>query len=258
MDIREAVKEAVSLNLAGIVITDHYDYDVPSGVSDFKFNPLDQQTEISKIQNEIISGELGINNSDFKLLKGIELGLQSKSLDKASSFMKEHHFDTVITSQHFIDEMDPYNRTYYNYYQWKEAYQNYLEVFYNNICKFENFDILGHFDYVVRYAPYPQDITFKEFPEILDAILTKLVSRGQTFEINTKTYQYYNNKTPKLDPSILKRYAALGGIGISFGSDAHSPNRLSENFKYFREFTINCGIKNEIYYKNREALFIKL
>ena len=43
-----------------------------------------------------------------------------------------------------------------------------------------DFDVMGHYDYVARYAPYPQaSILYKDFSDILDEMLTYLAQEGK-------------------------------------------------------------------------------
>ena len=63
-----------------------------------------------------------------------------------------------------------------------------------------DFDILGHYDYIVRYPDYKEvTIYYSDFAEVLDSILTFLVQNGKTLEINTKTYQLYRGRHPELN-----------------------------------------------------------
>ncbi len=250
MSIDECAKAAEEMGLAGLSITDHYDFDVPSGVMKFQFDPIEQQREIDRVASE---------NRKITLLKGIEIGVQSHCIEEIKSFSKRYSFDCVIASLHFINGLDPYHGNYYTNYNYKEAYGKYLEEIYRCISLFEDFDILGHFDYIARYSPYAEStIYLSDFEEIISEILKLIVNKGKTFEINTKTYQIYRGKEPLLDLSILKKFVEFGGEAISFGSDAHSTNRLGENFNRFIEIAKSAGIKYEAYFHKREMNYLSI
>lgn len=250
MGVAEAVDMARERGLAGICFTDHYDFMVPGGVLKFECDIEAQQRAID------ISRE-GID-SEFTVLKGIEIGVQSKCIDMVKELMSLHSFDLVIASVHFIEGKDPYKGEYYLPYDMKKAYGNYLEEIYRCMELYDDYDILGHYDYIARYSPYPEGITYNDFKYILDPILERLVRDGKTFEINTKTYQIFKGKQTVFDVEILKRFFQIGGRFISLGSDAHMASRIGENFDYYRELSKSVGLKYAVYYKNRTPHYVEL
>ena len=61
---------------------------------------------------------------------------------------------------------------------------------------------------------------------------------------------------PKVE--IISRYAELGGEIITFGSDAHTPQRVGECFEEAGEIVKTCGFKYYAVYKERKPVFYKL
>ncbi|MBO7323547.1 MAG: histidinol-phosphatase HisJ family protein [Bacteroidales bacterium] len=254
MELDDAVRVAQEAGLRGIVFTDHIDLGIPAGGPQFNFDIPSQQEAIdAQIEkNREISPE-------FHILKGVEIGVDLDSMPLIGNILKNHRFDTVIASQHLIEGFDPYYGGYYDSYTYKEAYGRYLEVFYKGITTMKDFDILGHYDYIVRYASYPQvSITYSDFGDILDTIFRYLIENGKVFEINTKTYQLYKGRTPVLDIELLKRFKELGGEAISFGSDAHNISRIAEKFDWCREIALSAGLKYEAFFKERKPQYISL
>lgn len=249
MTVEDAILTAANKGLGGIAITDHFDYNVPEGVMLFQFNPEDQQEALVKAAHT-----LNLPNG-FKVLKGIEIGVQPDCVEKMKTLADSYPFDTIVASLHFIDGKDPYHGNYYIPYEYKRGYGHYLETFYECMCLFDNFDILGHFDYIARYSPYEEaSILYKDFGDILDQIMRKLIEQGKTFEINTKTYhKFHGNHEPHLDQAILHRWKELGGEFVSFGSDAHETKRIGENFEKFTPILLEAGIRYTVYYENRVA-----
>ncbi|MFA7116278.1 MAG: histidinol-phosphatase HisJ family protein [Bacteroidales bacterium] len=256
MLIIDAVKAAAVKGLSGICITDHMDLVQPTHNRDFTFNIYDQQKAINRIISNLSSKDNDFNlpTKDFHLLRGIEVGLQDISKEQNQKLLQENNFDLVIFSQHFMEGTDPYHGHYYNRYDWKQAYENYLITLYNNSKELGDFDIIGHFDYIVRYSPWEKGIAYRDFSDIFDEIFKYLIDNLKTFEINTKTYQYYNGKEPILDINIIKRYKELGGEFISLGSDAHTPDRLGDKFPKYLSLLYNNGIKNTVSYINRQPV----
>lgn len=258
MDMGDAIRTAMERGLKGIVFTDHIDLDPPAGIGihGFTFDPKAQQEAIDE---EVEYFGLNGKKTDFMLLKGIEIGLQDISLPEIRRILSTFRFDCVIGSLHLIDGHDPYLGEYYKPYDYHKAYSHYLEEFYSLICQMPDFDILGHYDYIVRYASYPQVcISYAEFGYALEPTLRFLVEHGKTLEINTKTYQSYKGRTPVLDLEILRRFRELGGEAVSFGSDAHNISRIGDKFDWCREMTLAAGLRYEVFYQNRQPHYIAL
>lgn len=259
MDVVDAVKTAYERGLGGLCLTDHLDFDPPAGVADFTFDVPSQQTAIDEDVKFLGLNGRGGKYGDFQLLKGVEIGLQDKSMSTIRKILADNRFDCVIASLHLIDGHDPYFGDYYRPYDWRYAYGHYLEEFDRLIRVMPDFDILGHYDYIVRYPDYKEvTIYYSDFADVLDSILTFLVQNGKTLEINTKTYQLYRGRHPELDITILKRFRELGGEAVSFGSDAHDITRIADRFDWCRQTALAAGLRYEVYYKDRHPGFVAL
>ena len=246
MDIVDAVKTAYERGLSGLCLTDHLDFDPPVGVADFTFDVPSQQAAIDEDVEYMGIGRSGI-------------GLQDKSMPTIRKILADNRFDCVIASLHLIDGHDPYFGDYYKPYDWRYAYGHYLEEFDRLIRVMPDFDILGHYDYIVRYPDYKEvTIYYSDFADVLDSILTFLAQNGKALEINTKTYQLYRGRHPELDINILKRFRELGGEAVSFGSDAHEITRIADRFDWCRQTALAAGLKYEVYYKDRRPGYIQL
>lgn len=237
--------------LSGICFTDHCDFYVPPMKAAFEhlvpetFDVKAQQDEIDRVNRE--TGSKG-----FRVFKGVEIGLQKTSREKIREFLSENSFDGIIASVHYLDETDPFFGGYYQGKDWKTAYGHYLETLYEEMKWLGDFDIMGHYDYVARYAPYPQEsIFYNDFSDIFDEILKYLAENGKALEINTKTYQDYKGRTPVLDKNILLRFREFGGEAISLGSDSHDPVRPGDKFERYAGFIRNAGFRFIAHFENR-------
>lgn len=245
MKVEELVAGAIREGLAGIAITDHLDLKTPDGDTRFTFDIASQQQQIDNLRS----------NYDIEILKGIEIGLQPHNLEDIKEYTKAYKFDTIIASIHFVDNVDPYHGGYYDGLTEKRAYGRYLELFHELITAYPDFDILGHYDYIARYAPYDNcTIRYKDYSDILDSIFRYLINNGKALEINTNTYRIRNGKTPVLDHHILKRYLDLGGEFISLSSDAHTPERIGEQFSHYLKKVHDSGFKYITHYKERKPV----
>ncbi len=256
--VEAAIRRAMELGLAGLAITDHYDIDAPSRDQEFLFDPAAQQAEIDKV---VMALGRDIQNSGFQVMKGIEVGLQPASMEKIKNFTSAYNFDTVIASIHFVDGTDPYMGTYYGDKDYFTAYSHTLEVMYETAVAYRDFDILGHYDYVARYSPYPEgcrDITLAKFGDWIEPILKFLAQEGKTFELNTKTYQNHKGYIPQLDTAILRRFRELGGEALSLGSDSHNPNRIGDSFEKYAHIAKQCGFRYLVYFQERKPQYYKI
>ncbi|HPV88080.1 MAG TPA: histidinol-phosphatase HisJ family protein [Bacteroidales bacterium] len=250
MQMDKAAEMVLKGSLGGICFSDHYDFDAPPGIKLFTFDVDKQQEEIDALKERYPS---------IILLKGVEIGIQPVSMDQIRQFMAGHSFDTVIASMHFVRGTDPFHGTFYEGLDPKRAYNIYLEDILYCISDFKDFDILGHFDYVARYAPYDEhEISMKHYGDLLEPILSILAENGKTFEINTKTYQRFRYGTPTLDTGVLKRFRELGGEAVSLGSDAHKAEKIGEQFPYYTEVLKQCGYRYGVFYRNRKPEYYKI
>lgn len=245
-----ACEIAISRGLDGIAFTDHLDYDFPDYDDGFLID-FDIYTEfMDKLKKRY--------ESKLKIIKGIEVGIQHHVISDTNNVLEKYNFDFIIGSVHIIDGHDPYRVVYYNGKTKAQAYSRYLEEIVNMLNNFNNFDILGHMDYIIRYADYDDRmLRYNEHTDLFDEIFRKLISMGKGFEINTGSYKDFSKglKKAEYDISLLKRYKELGGEIISFGSDAHNEEHLAYKIDYFKELLHEAGFKHSVHYENRVPVF---
>ena len=264
--VEKSVKAAVDKGLGGICFTDHCDYFVPKMKEEFEpivcevFNVEDQQKEIDRVSAMVAEGAFGrAAAKKFRVLKGVEVGLYEDCRELNKNFVAAHSFDQVTASVHYLEDTDPYFGPYYKGKNWKEAYGRYLETLLREMKRLGDFDVMGHFDYIVRYAPYPKEsILYRDFPGLLDEILKYLIENGKGLEINTKTYQPYGLRTPQLDRDILIRYMELGGDIICLGSDSHKVEQVGNKFEYFAQYVKMFGFRRLGHFENRRLKMVTI
>ena len=264
--VEKSVKAAVDKGFGGICFTDHCDYFVPAMKADYEpivcevFDVGAQQSEIDRVSDLVSEGAFGKSAAKkFRILKGAEIGIYEDSRELNRAFISAHSFDQVIASVHYLEDTDPYFGPYYKGKNWKEAYGRYLETLLREMKKLEDFDIMGHFDYIVRYAPYPKEsIQYRDFPGIIDEILKYLIENGKGLEINTKTYRPYGLRTPQLDRDILIRYMELGGEIICLGSVSHKAEQVGTKFDYFAQYVKMFGFRRLGHFEGRRLKMVTI
>ena len=260
--VEDCARAALAKGLSGVAFTDHCDFFVPEMKAQQEnlvlevFDVPEQQAEIDRVQT-LIDGSYGPGR--LRILKGIEIGMHENHHDDIRRTLTENSFDQVIASVHYLDGIDPFYGGYYEDKDWKTAYGHYLETIYKEMTWLGDFDIMGHYDYVVRYAPYPQTcLTYRDFSDILDEMLRYLAHEGKALELNTKSYQLYKGREVILDTNVLMRYKELGGEIISLGSDSHDPGRVGENFTRFARLLKSLGFRWSAHYEKRKLVQLPL
>ncbi len=250
MDAVEACNKAIALGLDGIAFTDHLDLDYPgtdeSWIIDFK----QYFSQITAIK-EKYEGRLNV-------LRAIEVGIQPHVIDESLRVVKSVPFDYVLASVHVIDKIDPYARVYYEGKSREEAYRRYLEEIYFMITHIDDFDMVGHFEYIIRYARYAdRSIRYADHSDVFDSILKELIKQGRGFEVNTGTYRNPSDSA-EYDISVLKRFRELGGELVCLGSDAHRVNHIGLRFDDFSQMILNAGFKYTVHFEERKPVWDKL
>lgn len=248
------IKRGISLGLKNMCFTEHMDidfiYPVKNEQGMFEVNTDSYLYDLIKLK-EKYAGEINI-------YFGIELGLQSHIAKELLDYTKSYDFDFIIGSSHLCNKMDPYYPSFYEGRTEEEAYGEYFSSIIDNLKVFDNFDVYGHLDYVVRYGPeQDKNYSYNQYKDILDQVLMLLIEKGKGLEINTGATAYH---LKELNPctDILKRYRELGGEIITIGSDAHTPERVGGGFSLASGILKECGFKYYTIFAGRMPEYIRL
>lgn len=246
----DMIKAGIAHGLSGICFTDHLDYDYPEEPNIFLLD-FDNYFKALSDLREKYADKISVNI-------GIELGLQPQAVGQNLAVAEKYPFDFIIGSSHVVNHMDPYYPEFFAGRDEDAAYMEYFESVLENINSGVDFDVYGHIDYVVRYGPNKNAFyTYEKFKDIIDEILTQLISKGKGIEVNTGGFKYgLGHPNPTED--IIKRYRELGGEIITMGADAHVPEYVAYEFDKTAQIIKNCGFKYYTVFKNRKAEFIPL
>lgn len=246
----DMIKAGIAHGLSGICFTDHLDYDYPEEPNIFLLD-FDNYFKVLSDLKEKYADKISVNI-------GIELGLQPQAAGQNLAVAEKYPFDFIIGSSHVVNHMDPYYPEFFAGRDEDTAYMEYFESVLENINSGVDFDVYGHIDYVVRYGPNKNAFyTYEKFKDIIDEILTQLISKGKGIEVNTGGFKYgLGHPNPTED--IIKRYRELGGEIITMGADAHVLEYVAYEFDKTAQIIKNCGFKYYTVFKNRKAEFIPL
>lgn len=251
MTLDELVSAASGKGIPAVVVTEHYEKDFPHKIEKPLIFDIDAYfVMMSEKQTMLPEG--------FTLYTGIELGYQKHLPAFYDALVKSYPFDSVILSNHLIDGKDPFFfRDCYKVPK-EEVYARYIEELAEMIESSDDFDIVGHYDYIARYAPYPDPtIHYDLCPEAFDRFLTAVVRKNKSLEINTRSiYKFHTlgiaDRWP--DQAILKRYLELGGTRVSLGSDSHDPSTIGIYFDETAALLKDFGFDSICSYVNRKEI----
>lgn len=248
-DPLDMVRAAVQKGLKEICITDHMDI-APVGTT--YIPPLDfaaYEAAFSRIESA---------NPPIPVRRGIELGVTLESIEVFRRIPKEHTFDYILCSQHFIGKDDPYDRVYFLDKTQKEAYQLYLEETLTTLEAFSDYDAIGHIGYATKYYAgiLPNRLDYGDHREVIDAILQLAIRQDKALEINTSGLRDTGDTLPTME--IVQRYRELGGVLITLGSDAHTPAGVGAHILETIERLRAIGFTQVATYQNRQPHLVSL
>ncbi|ADY57378.1 histidinol phosphate phosphatase HisJ family [Syntrophobotulus glycolicus DSM 8271] len=221
----------------GIIITDHYEFG--SGKDCFRFNEKDYFDTLLPLRHE-------------RLLTGVEIGLNTLQPENLLAFLQKHSFDYVLGSIHTINDQ-ALDQHFFSTHTKQEAYEKYLKHALFCLQAVPSINSFAHFDFISRYAPYPDPaMEYRQFSDLLDEIFKLLAERETALEINLRySHPQYFSEYQK----FYQRFKELGGKYVTIGSDAHSPGQIGRNLKTGYELAAYCSL-SPVYFKERSPQFV--
>ncbi len=206
MTIQQAMKVGEELAI-GIIITEHWDRYYPTNPEQFIFD-VDKFFAVNKQYR-----------SDTVLL-GIEIGMQENCAQQDTQLITSYEFDQVVASIHCVQGRDIYEPTAYLGYTKDEMMEAYLVDTIKCLELYEDFDSLGHIDYICRYMPYEdKHLNYHRHQQLWDKAFRLLIERDSSLELNTRRLSEVANVQQLLP--LYQAYKNLGGKQITIASDAH-------------------------------------
>lgn len=189
------------------------------------------------------------------VLLGVESDFFPQHIDSYKQALQQFPFDYIIGSVHQVAGVSIFNKN-----RWKGLTDSEKvatkELYYDLIAQSARtglFQILGHIDAMKGY--YPE---FSDIPAYakIDETLQVIAGCNVAIEVNTSgSTKDAGGWYPSND--ILER-AHHFGVKISFGSDAHTPSRLGEDFDEVAQTLRDIGFKSWVYYKSLQEVVVPL
>lgn len=245
-DPADIVKAAEKAGLTEICFTDHYDFN----------DVYKDKRDLFTIEAYRAAYDL-LTSSKVKIRRGVEFGLTTWNQGELRDLLHSYDFDFVIGSVHFVGGYDPYYKEFWTQNGIDTAYEKYLMQSLACVKSQNDFDVLGHLNYVCKseHNPTRKPFCYNDYADLCDEIMKTLILNGKGMEINTSGVDRVGDFLPSRD--FIKRFRELGGEIITVGSDAHIASRVGQHIP------AALAIAKDIFgyvctFENRKAVFHKL
>lgn len=231
--VEEMARAALNAGVSELCITDHVDFD------DMDAEPCSMLAQRREIDSVRMDG--------IVLRRGAEVGMKDDLAAKAAwRHIKDADLDFIIGSVQTVNGENVYYPEYHKTRSRETAYRAYLQTIAGCIRACRYFSVLGHYDFVCKYAPYEKrGMSYFDFADEFDDIFSFLIQNGKGIEINTASW----HDDPAWGLDILTRYRVLGGEFVTLGSDAHKPENVGRRLAQAAKMAKEAGIKYVASYK---------
>ncbi|GGD74837.1 histidinol-phosphatase [Paenibacillus nasutitermitis] len=252
-DIESYIQAGIKVGLTVIGISDHSPYfasehDQPQpGIAMGKSQFLHYIDEVLRLKAKY-EGKIDV-------LLGMESDFYPESIDLYRRMYEPHPFDYIIGSVHHTRGISIFNRTRWKGMSKSKKIEEKRE-YYSQIAQSASsgvFQVLGHIDAMKGYYPAFSDI---EAADVIDETLKIIADNQVSIEINT------SGKTKDVggwypSDAILER-ALHYGVQVTFGSDAHVPSRVGDDWELVRRQLKEIGFREWVYYKQKQPVVVPL
>ncbi len=267
-DLATLLESAAANGLAGVMLSDHYDADVASRPNE---EPDLFDLDAARREWQEVALESG-RRMGLDVRLGIEIGWQPQLTGLCRELAAPGRFDGVIVSIHTVNGIDPFFEPGFYDCGKVAAYTAYVDELTEAVAAVPGPAIAGHYDYIVRYAPFADpEMHYREMPDVFDRLFRALVAHGKCLEINVRSLYRRSRKLddpeaerrslalfppdplqlePRFqvpgfrfpDPLLIRRYLELGGRMVSLASDAHGAGESGKWFSVTAEYLAACGL----------------
>lgn len=240
-NVEKYISRAKEMGLQYIMFTDHADF----GTKDKDFMVHIDYPKYFQMMKELEE------RHSFPIKIGVEIGYEKDQKDQIKEFLEKYPFDFVISSIHYGDGKDLYFGDFFHGKNQEESYMRYFEILLEMVENFQEYDVVGHLDYITRYGPFENKYyKYESYERIIEQILKGIVSKGKGIEVNTSGIrEEINDFYPKKE--VLENYLKLGGKTITIGSDAHRNKDYSAGIEKGIVLLKSIGFREISYFEKR-------
>jgi histidinol-phosphatase (PHP family) len=253
--MKDMIESAIEKGLKEICFTEHMDLDFPL-LPDLPPDPFN--LDIRSYKEELYKYK-EIYKDKINVKFGIEVGMQPQIAKQNAEVIRNEDFDFVIASIHLVDRNDPYYGDIWEANPVEKVLERFFELTLENLKLYDDYDVLGHLDYISRYVPEgDKTYSYERYKDIIDEILLHIIKKDKGIEFNSKVLGYSNDLEPNPCPAALRRYKELGGKLLTFGSDAHNPRAIACGYDRARQIVLDAGFTEFYTFERRVPTAHKL
>lgn len=245
--VRDYIESAIEQGLDMIGISDHTPFfasaeDRPSLTGSMA------KSEFPKYIREVVELKKQYHGK-IEVLLGIEADFLPEHLELYRSVIAAYPLDYVIGSVHEFAGIGIYDSAYWESLTAARKMEV-KKLFYDYIAQSAKcglYDILGHVDSLNRYFSGYSELR----TEAADVMLKAVAESDVVIEINSSD----NHWVP--DGDLLER-AHRYGVKVTFGSDAHEPERVGEHFAAVAGYLYDIGYREWAIFRHRERFMVPI
>ena len=179
----------------------------------------------------------------LRILTGVELGEPHRFPRETAEALAAAPLDQVLGSIHSVridgELLDASQFRKTEGLDFPGAVREYFREALAMVDSDQPFETLAHIDYPKRYwidgaAPYRE----ADYEEEIRAILTSAARSGRVLEVNTT-----RGDTLCPDITVVRWWREVGGQAVSFGADAHQPDKVGVGFELATQMVQAAGFK---------------
>jgi len=251
-NIEDYINAAIDNGLQFIGISDH---------SPYFYSDEDQlypgiamaKSEFENYIQEVLSLKEKFQDKIHVLL-GVESDFFPKYIELYRDHYKKYPFDYIIGSVHYVQDINIFKKGRWDNLakaqkvKVKEEYYHLIE----QSARCNVFQILAHIDAMKGFYPPFSEIE----TEVVDNTLKIIGEEDVAIEVNTSgSTKDVGGWYPADD--ILER-ALFYNVKITFGSDAHIPRRVADEFELVQKRLKEIGFKEWAYFVNKKRIMTTL
>lgn len=163
---------------------------------------------------------------DLSIKLGLEADFHPGTEEYVRKVIGAYSFDYVIGSVHYLGDWGFDNPDHVKRYEERDLYEIYAQYYdlVGKLARTRLFDIVGHPDVIKKFGHRPTRDTESLERRALEAV----AESGMALDVNTSGLR---RPAREIYPSLrILRIARSMGIDITFGSDAHDPERVGDAF----------------------------
>lgn len=186
------------------------------------------------------------------VLAGLEVDYIEGKEAVYENALKTYQLDFIIGSVHYFDGYHIFDKQ-----RWQQGtpaediYEKYFSLVQKS-AQLEMFDIIAHMDAIKAFGPPP---TKNFLQPLIDQTIEIISTYNKVVEINASGLLKCNELFPSRN--IVKKLQKKD-ILLTYGSDAHSPEKVGHGWQETYELLSSLGIHELVILKNREIEAVTL